>query len=55
MLYREIMAGLRSTQNTQMRCGQNTEFLYVEAYNRPAYLSLSFGSHETYFSGTTVF
>jgi hypothetical protein len=29
MLYREIIAVLRSTQNTQTQCGQNTEFLSV--------------------------
>ena len=31
MLYREVIAGLRSTQNTQIHCGQNGGFLNVES------------------------
>jgi len=30
MLYREIMAVLRSTQNTNTLCGQNVELLKVK-------------------------
>jgi hypothetical protein len=30
MLYSEIIAVLRSTQNTQIHCGQNVEFMNVK-------------------------